>query len=158
MRFIVSVLALLAVPLSGWADDARVNLKVSGAPDPTWHTVGHLQNITNSSDVVGYGMRSTYYTMARNPGFDLASANILISRGGGINHTAFMSQWLVAVCPQEASAWGCIASEMNPVNRGTDQGWHPTRTTESQLTGGVQVVPETNTFGEPGIGSSVLFG
>jgi hypothetical protein len=159
MRIRAMIFAFLStLPVSGWADDLPAHLNVSGEPDPVWATVGELRNMTNRSSKAGYGLRSTYYTMAHDPGFDLASANLLVSRGHGINHTSFMSQWLVAICPDEAAAWSCISSEMNPVNRGDDQGWHPVRWGIPRLTGGVQVVPETNTFGEPGLGNNVLFG
>lgn len=104
-------------------------------------------------------MRSNYYSMAHNPGFDLAAAHLMIARGHAMNHTTFMAQWLVAVCPEDSAAlWGCIASEINPVNRGDDLGWHRTRGELPRLTGGLQMVPETTTFGEPGSGSNVLFG
>ena len=107
----------------------------------------------------GYGRRLTYYTIASEHGFDLADARLLISRSKSIDHTAFMSEWLVAVCPQETTTpWACVAGEINPVNRGDDQGWHATLGEVPRLTGGLLAVPEAATFGEPGIGGNILFG
>jgi hypothetical protein len=96
--------------------------------------------------------------VSRQP-LSLADARLLIARSIGTDHTAFLAEWLVADCPQETNTpWACVAGEINTVNRGDDQGWHPTRAEVSRLTGGLQAVPETEALGEPGVGGNILFG
>jgi hypothetical protein len=154
-----NIMIVLLVPAVARSQVPSNNLNIAGVPDPVWSTVGPHFNVTNTSTMPGYGSRLTYYTAANNRGFDLADARLLIARSIGTDHTAFLAEWLVADCPQETKApWACVAGEINTVNRGDDQGWHPTRAEVSRLTGGLLAVPETTAFGEPGVGGNVLFG
>ena len=47
---------------------------------------------------------------------------------------------------------------MNPINRGVDTGWVPTRGQNNEWTGAIQAVPESLTFGEVGTPANTLFG
>ena len=141
-------------PKSGERDHVRWFV----GPPTEDHTVGHVTNVVNKSDEVGYGTRFAYFSYATKPGFDLATADISISRATDPVHTAYAAHWFVQVSPQDDQHfWSATIAELNPVNRGNDPGWTDNLSSLPRVAGGLRVVPETKTFGEPGMGRDIEF-
>jgi hypothetical protein len=135
---------------------------VSGVPVQNgYDTYGALENFTNLGPKDGYGRRTDCFSHAASPGFDICSGVIHVVRtaqaSGGA--TQYLASWEVELSPDDSSTqWGSFISEINPVNRGDDLGWGAMRGQFARWTGGIQHVPESQTFGEPGTGHNVLFG
>ena len=133
-------------------------LEISGQPDQKWQTVGEVFDIRNTSSSAGYGMRENYFTTSSSKGFDLANANLMIVRSKSTNHSNFLTNWWVNVGPELKDAcWSSVIGELNPVNRADDSGWSSMPGALPRWSGGLRVVPEVTTFGEPGEGGNVLF-
>jgi hypothetical protein len=127
-------------------------------PPSEWDTVGPVTNIFNKGVKPAYGTRLAYFSKASNQGFDLASADIAISRATNPYHTAYLTHWFVQVSPlDDQHFWTATIAELNPVNRGDDPGWTDTLSTLPRFAGGMRVVPETKTFGEPGTGGNIEY-
>jgi hypothetical protein len=101
-----------------------------------------------------------YFSTAGRAGFDTGSELVAVSDPAFIagQSPSFEAQFVVSISPNDTSHnWGQNVAEWNTVNRGRDMGWRRDRTSANP-TGGLLIVPESITFGQPGEGKNVTYG
>jgi len=109
------------------------------------------------------GIRTDLRSFCYGAGFDILREDIGVwGRTLGDDGGYGLVSWQVAISPtvggiSPLTRWGIFAEEKNWVNRHTDHGWSASRTTMNNYVGGLQLVPESSTFGEPGTTYNSLF-
>lgn len=142
-----------------WNSATRNGIQVVRGPG-TQSTVGVFDDVTNTG-AAGYGRRLNFEQQgAATSGFSIGDG--VLGNFQGVNGGQGLASWLVAATPYgvDTNTWGVFGQEVNPINRGPDEGYYNRRGLSSRWTGGIQIVPEsTDLIGGNGyIGNHTLFG
>jgi hypothetical protein len=117
----------------------------------------------NKGPEAAVGEVHQYFSSAFKPGFDVGTEWTAIfdpDHSDQSKISTSLAQWFLLETPNDPSnlvkVWGSNIIEFNIVNRGPDDGWHRDRTGHHP-TGGLLMVPETKTFGQPGEGKNATY-
>jgi hypothetical protein len=123
--------------------------------------IGPQLDVVNNGRIAGIGRRFNYLALGASTGGGGDIADYNINQWDGLNGAQAFGRWDVAISPVATmagtAAWGLVNSEMNPVNRGPDRGWTPTRGQNQTWTGALQIVPDIGAAAGSR-GTNVLFG
>lgn len=126
---------------------------INGQPNLGTGTIGPYFDVTNpgtaTPQVITYGTRTTYTGTQRGQTmYDFAHAvQAVWQQAPGPAGGQMFGLWTIAEGPPDStSIYGVVGYEINPVNRGDDTGWTPTRGSLPRFTAALQLAPEANVF------------
>ncbi|WP_342150697.1 hypothetical protein [Methylorubrum sp. SB2] len=127
----------------------------------------HQVYAVNRGPNTASGLGQTYISFATNPNFDVAHTVIADFRGTHATNTqSKLGQFIQVGSPATATGKvGAAVAEWNLTNRGADTGYQASPSSPTvypgnplQQVGGLNLVPEANFAGEPGVGTNVTYG
>ena len=140
-------------------------ITVNGQPALGSGTVGPYIDITNvgttTPTVTAYGTRTTYVSTAHGQtATDYGHAvQSVWQQAPGPAGGQMIGLLTVAEGPSDStSAYGVVGYAVNPVNRGDDTGWTPTRGALARSTAALELSPEANVFARGGSAQNITAG
>lgn len=125
-------------------------------------TVHEFLQVRNTGTSGGYGRRYEYRASSFGGGFSIADGRLSIfTRNAGQDGGQNLTDWVVSVSPTVGgvgTSWGQFCVEYNVVNRYADTGFSKARGSLTNWSGAIQVVPESNVFGQGGTPYDVTYG
>lgn len=125
-------------------------------------TVHEYLQVRSTGTGPGYGRRYEYRASSFGAGFSIADGRLSIfNRNAGQDGGQNLTDWVVSISPTVGGAgttWGQFGVEYNTVNRFADTGFSKVRSALQNWSGCIQVVPESNVFGQGGTPYDVTYG